>query len=291
MQILFITGTRADVGKLTPYIHAAEEVNRSKINIIITGLHMVKKFGETYKEVKKKFSNAKIFKFKNQIEKEDLALSLHITIKKFNELISIIKPTLIVVHGDRIEALAGSIVGSFNNIRVCHVEGGDLSGTIDESIRHSITKLSHIHFPHDLKAKEILLRLGELEKSIFIGGSHINWLNKEKMLPSFSAFKKRYDFNFNDFAISLIHPVTSEIGYMKDWVDKYFKTLIKSNHNYLILYPNSDPGSQIIIDKINEIKKQKTKRFRIIPTIRHDFFFISFKKCKIYYWKFFNRYI
>ena len=82
-----------------------------------------------------------------------------------------LKPDLIIIHGDRIEALAGAIVGSLNNILVAHIEGGEISRTIDELIRHSVTKLAHIHLVSNYNAKKNLLRMGENPKNVFIVGS------------------------------------------------------------------------------------------------------------------------
>ncbi|EOH2122877.1 UDP-N-acetylglucosamine 2-epimerase, partial [Campylobacter jejuni] len=99
----------------------------------------------------------------------DKALSS--TIDGFSKFIHEIEPDLIVVHGDRVEPLAAAIVGSLNNILVAHIEGGELSGTIDESLRHAISKLAHIHLVNDEIAKKRLIQMGEDEKSIFIIGS------------------------------------------------------------------------------------------------------------------------
>ena len=93
------------------------------------------------------------------------------TIDGFSHYINEINPELIVIHGDRVETLAGAITGSLNNVLVAHVEGGEISGTIDELIRHSVSKLSHIHLVANLEAKRRLVQLGELESSIFELGS------------------------------------------------------------------------------------------------------------------------
>ena len=103
---------------------------------------------------------------------------------------------MIVVHGDRIEALAGAIAGSFNNILVSHIEGGEISGTIDELIRHAVTKLSHIHFVANRKAKSRLIQLGELYNSIsIIGSPDIDVMRKED-LPTLKEVKNYYKIKF-----------------------------------------------------------------------------------------------
>ena len=103
----------------------------------------------------------------NQTNSTDQDIILANTITGFSNFIKEVSPDLIVVHGDRIEALAGAIVGSFNNILVSHIEGGEISGTLDELIRHAITKLSHIHFVANEEAQNRLIQMGEAKKLLF----------------------------------------------------------------------------------------------------------------------------
>ena len=131
---------------------------------------MLKKYGNTYIEIIKDFKNVKLYRFVNQKKNESMDIVLSNTIK-IQFLFKKIKPDLVVVHGDRIETLAASIYCNLHNILLAHIEGGELSGTVDESIRHATTKLSHIHFVANKKAKKIIRRMGELEKNIYVIGS------------------------------------------------------------------------------------------------------------------------
>ncbi|EOI4560595.1 UDP-N-acetylglucosamine 2-epimerase, partial [Campylobacter jejuni] len=133
--------------------------------------------------------------------------ALSSTIDGFSKFIHEIEPDLIVVHGDRVEPLAAAIVGSLNNILVAHIEGGELSGTIDESLRHAISKLAHIHLVNDEIAKKRLIQMGEDEKSIFIIGSpDLELLNNT---ISLDEAKKYYDIKFKNYAIAIFHPITT----------------------------------------------------------------------------------
>lgn len=146
-----------------------ENSNEFELFIFVTGMHMSKKFGSTYMEIEKcGFKN--IYKYINHDKYYQMDKALSSTIDGFSKFIHEIEPDLIVVHGDRVEPLAAAIVGSLNNILVAHIEGGELSGTIDESLRHAISKLAHIHLVNDEIAKR-LIQMGEDEKSIFIIGS------------------------------------------------------------------------------------------------------------------------
>ena len=125
-------------------------------------MHLDKKYGETVHEIEKSgFIN--ICRYNNTESSQNMDRTLANTIYGFSRFISDLKPDLIVVHGDRLEPLAGAIVGSLNNIRVAHVEGGEVSGTIDELIRHAVSKLSHIHLASNNEAKRRLIQMGEID--------------------------------------------------------------------------------------------------------------------------------
>ena len=116
-----------------------------EVHIFVTGMHMLSKYGATWKEIRKAgFAN--IYKFINQNSSDSMDYILAKTVAGLADYVKETAPDMLVVHGDRVETLAGAIVGALNNILVAHVEGGEVSGTVDELIRHSVSKLSHLHF-------------------------------------------------------------------------------------------------------------------------------------------------
>ena len=129
-------------------------------------MHIIPKFGSTHKEIDK-FFKSNIIKFKNQKFGDNLEAILTNTTEKFSKIVKKIKPDLILIHGDRIESLACALVGSLNHILTAHVEGGEVSGNIDDTIRHAVTKLSHVHFVGNNKAKKRVLNMGE-KKTVFL---------------------------------------------------------------------------------------------------------------------------
>ena len=147
-KIVFLTASRADYGKLKSLIINLQKNKKFKVYIFVTGMHNLKKFGSTWMKIKlKKYDNIKnVFRFNNQNNYDTADLILAKTIGGFSKYVKKIRPDLIIVHGDRIEPLACSAVGVLNNFRTAHIEGGEVSGTVDEIIRHSISKLAHIHF-------------------------------------------------------------------------------------------------------------------------------------------------
>jgi UDP-N-acetylglucosamine 2-epimerase (hydrolysing) len=144
-------------------------------------------------------------------------LTLAKTIEGFSSYCKKINPDLIVIHGDRVETLAGAIVGSLNNILVAHIEGGELSGTVDELIRHSVTKLSHIHFVSNDEAAKRLLQMGEIKSSIFTIGSPDIDIMFSNDLPTLEEAKAYYEIPFKQFGVVMFHPVTTEFNEMNEY--------------------------------------------------------------------------
>jgi UDP-N-acetylglucosamine 2-epimerase (hydrolysing) len=268
-KIVFLTGTRADFGKLKSLINISKKSKLFDVHIFVTGMHLDKKFGYTIDEVQKEgYDN--IFPYKNYKLSSKMDQILANTIKGFSNYISDIKPDLIIVHGDRVEALAGAISGSLNNILVAHIEGGEVSGTVDELIRHAVSKMSHIHFVSNKDAAKRLNQLGELGSCIHIIGSPDLDLMDPKRIPKLDFVLKYYDINFDDFAIAMFHPVTTEFDAMAKNTKSFVNTLIKSKKNYIVIYPNNDLGSNIIINEYRRLKNKSN--FRIFPSIRFEYF-------------------
>lgn len=255
-MILFITGTRADYGKLKPLIKA---VNGS---VFVTGMHTQSQYGYTAHEVYR--SRAETFTFLNTSDTVEQTLAC--TVDGLSRYVKEVTPDLIVVHGDRVEALAGAIVGSLRGILVAHVEGGELSGNVDELMRHAITKLSHIHFTANEETAQRLRQLGE--KHIFIIGSP----DIDAMLgrlPSLRRVKKRYGIPFKEYAIAILHP--SDYS-PRDFVD----VLLESGRNYVVIHPNNDKGRDEILNEY----KRLSERFVLLPSMRFEWFLRLLKESR-----------
>lgn len=268
-KIVFLTGTRADFGKLKSLIRISQNSDKYDVHIFATGMHMNAKYGSTVDEIEKSgFKN--IYKFINHDTIEHMDRTLAKTIDGFSDYVSQLQPDLIVVHGDRVEAMAGAIVGSLNNILVTHIEGGEISGTIDELIRHSVSKLSHVHLVSNEEAKKRLIQLGELESSIFVIGSpDLDLMNPVK-LPCIEETKKYYELDFKRYSIAAFHPVTTEYENIRENVKTFVDSLIGSKLNYVLIYPNNDLGSMEILEEYKRL--ENNQRFKIFPSIRFEYF-------------------
>jgi UDP-N-acetylglucosamine 2-epimerase (hydrolysing) len=262
MKILFLTGTRADFGKLKPLITESKKIH--DVSIFATGMHMMDKYGMTCYEISK--SGFEYYPFINQDSNTPMDRVLRNTIDGLSYYVQEHPTDLLVVHGDRVEALAGACVGALNNILVAHIEGGEVSGTIDESIRHAVSKLSHIHFVSNEQAANRLRHMGET--NIFVIGSpDIDIMLGE--LPSLEEVKEKYDIKFSEYAICIYHPVTT------DAIDlSLFEVIQESDKNFVIIYPNNDPGSKKIITRIDTLEGSN---YKVLPSMRFEHFLTLLK--------------
>jgi len=276
-KILFLTGTRADFGKIKSLIQILEEHPNFEPYIFVTGMHLQNEYGYTLLEVERcGFSN--IHTFENHTHETTMDLTLAKTIEGLSTYIKTCRPDMIVIHGDRVEALAGSIVGSLNNILVSHIEGGEVSGTIDELIRHSTSKMSHIHFVSNKQAKKRLVQMGELDESILIIGSPDIDIMFSSNLPDLPIAKEYYEIAFENYAVAMFHPVTTEANSMQDYADNFVAALLADNHNYVLVYPNNDLGSKAVLKAYEQLTENP--RFRIFPSLRFEYFLTLLKNAQ-----------
>ncbi|WP_027327115.1 UDP-N-acetylglucosamine 2-epimerase [Helicobacter pametensis] len=279
-KIIFLSGTRADWGKIKPLIQKIKESKNLQYKIFACGMHLLELYGSTYMEIYKDgFDQVFLAKPYQAQERMDLALSE--CIAQFSAFIQDERPDMIVVHGDRLEALAGAIVGAFNNILVAHIEGGEVSGTIDESIRHSISKLAHLHFVANQKASSRLVQLGEKQDHIFVIGSPDLDVMNSSALPSLTEVCEHYHqikaFD-GEYAIFAYHPTTTEHKDLPSKLTQIFQALKESNQNFIIIYPNNDLGSDLIIKQIQTL--ENNARFAIFKSIKFESFLTLLKNAQ-----------
>jgi UDP-N-acetylglucosamine 2-epimerase (hydrolysing) len=275
-HILFVSGTRADFGKQKPMMLEANKNHR--VSIFVTGMHMLSKYGSTWNEIRD-VGVGEIYPFVNQNAQDNMASTLSKTLQGLNDFVLERKPDLLIVHGDRIEALAGALAGLLTNTPVAHIEGGEVSGTVDEMVRHSISKLASTHFVANQEAREILLQMGEQNERIFEIGSPDVDIMLSSGLPNLQEVRTRYDIPFTQYAIAIFHPVVTEIEQISEQSREFFEALVESNLNYVVIEPNNDPGSETIRNYISSLKNNP--RFRVYPSMRFEYFLTLLKNCQL----------
>ena len=266
-SVLFVTGTRADFGKLEPLAIAARDAG-FEVSFFTTGMHMLDRYGLTKLEVHRT-PGVQVHEFLNQRPGDPQDTVLAKTIIGFSDFVQEHVPDLVVIHGDRVEALACALVCATNYIRCAHIEGGEVSGTIDEIYRHCNSKLASQHFVSSPDAARRVMALGEAEDAIYAIGSPELDFHAGPSGVSLAEVKARYDLPFDDFGICVFHPVTSEANSMGAQSDALFETLVASQRNFVVIAPNNDPGSKAIFDTISRLP---TARFRVLPSMRFAHF-------------------
>lgn len=266
-DILFVTGTRADYGKLEPLALEASDAGFS-VTFFVTGMHMMEQYGLTKTEVYRS-GRFNVVEYVNQRADDPQDLVLAKTIIGFSDFLQQKKPELVVVHGDRVEALACALVCSMNYIRCAHIEGGEVSGTIDEVFRHCNTKLSSTHLVSSKQAFDRVVRLGEISSSVKIIGSPELDIHGRPSGVALGEVLDRYEIGSDDYGISIFHPVTSECNNIGDQAEALFSSLRKTQRYFVVILPNNDPGARDILHQIGQLPAD---RFRVLPSMRFRYF-------------------
>jgi len=263
MIISIITGSRADYGLLYWTIKRLSEDPFFKIQICATGMHLSEEFGLTYKEIEK--DGFKIdYKINSLLPSDSgiaISKSIAIGIKKFSDAFEKLKPDLILILGDRYEIYSSAISAMCMGIPIAHCHGGETTeGVIDESIRHSITKMSHIHFCSTNTYKKRIIQMGENPNNIFnVGALGIENINYLKLLSKKDFEKKIGRSIGKKSAIVTFHPVTLD----KKPSEKHFNNLLEALDYFkdiflIFTYSNSDRDGRIINKMIQEfVSKNK----------------------------------
>lgn len=268
IKVIFLTGTRADYGKLKPLMNACETDETIENYIYATGMHLLRECGYTINEIKAD-GYRNIYTPEDHRCNHKMELELADTIVEFSKFACRVHPDLIIVHGDRVEPLAGAIVGVMNNIKVAHIEGGEVTGTADEFIRHAITKLSNLHFVANEEAKIRLRQLGELEENIYVIGSPDIDIMLSDCLPDIEDVKHEYGIDFSHYAVFIYHPVTTSERLPYE-TEQMVRAVLESKRNYIVIMPNNDHGCDTIRICLKEL--DANERFRIFASIPFEKF-------------------
>lgn len=256
-KIVVITGTRAEYGLLYPVMKAIENNPKLELSIIATGIHLSVEHGYTINEIKK--DGFKIDSVVDMLLSNDtgasMAKSLGIGIIGITQALEQIKPDITLILGDRGEPFAGAIASAHMNIPVAHIHGGDSTtgGCIDESIRHSITKFAHIHFPATEESAQRIKKLGEEPWRIYVVGApgldtilNMELIKRAQLIEKFSL-----DVN-EPLLIAIQHPVTTKPGNAAKEIRITLEALAELNIQTILIYPNADAGGRSMIEVIKE---------------------------------------
>lgn len=253
--ICVITGTRANYGRLKTVMNKITNHKELSLKLIVTGMHLVPEFGYTVTEIERDGYkiDARVDMHLSNDTGASMCKSLGIGLIGMAQAIESIKPDIILILGDRGEDLAGAIIGAHMNIPVAHIHGGEVTGTIDESIRHATTKFSHIHFAATEGSKDRLLKLGEIDQYVFnVGSPGLDSILNREYSTKRDIFNKFNLAESKKLIIVAQHPVTTQINQAKYQMKETMEAVKDLGEQVLLIYPNADAGGREMIDIIKQ---------------------------------------
>ena len=274
-KVCVVTGTRAEYGLLYWLLKEIKADDELKLQIIVTGMHLSPEFGLTYKEIEKEFNiDKKIEMLLSSDTSVGISKSMGLAQISFSEAYEELKPNIVVVLGDRYEIFSAASAAMIARIPIAHLHGGETTeGAYDEAIRHSITKMSHLHFTATDDYKKRVIQLGEDPKRVFnVGAMGIENIKRLKLLPK-RELEKAINFKLGKKnLIVTFHPVTLE----ENTAQKQFQELLNAldklkETNIIFTKANSDTDGRIINEMIDEYvsKNDNTVAFASMGALRY----------------------
>ncbi|WP_459824466.1 UDP-N-acetylglucosamine 2-epimerase [Campylobacter concisus] len=275
-KICVVTSTRAEYGLLYWLLKEIKADSELELQIIATGMHLSPEFGLTYKEIEKEFKiDKKIEILGSSHSKLDICTEMAKVYEKFAPAFSELKPDILVLLGDRYEIFGVASVASIMQIPIAHIHGGETTqGAFDEAFRHSITKMSHIHFAATREYANRIIQLGEEPSRVFnVGGPGIENIKKLNLLNK-DEFEKSINFKLTKKNILItFHPVTLENSSAKEQFSELLKAIDElKDTNFIFTKANSDTDSDVINNMIDEYvgkNSQKAVAFASLGQLRY----------------------
>lgn len=278
-KICVITGTRAEYGLLSRLMKMIQDDNSTHLQIIATNMHLSPKFGNTYQEIEKDgFTIDYKVPIIDDNDKDDAVTtvkSMSKALAGFADAYNELKPDLVVVLGDRYEILAAAEAAMIMRIPIAHIHGGEITeGAYDDAIRHSITKMSHLHFASTEAYRKRIIQLGEQPDHVFYTGALGVENIKRLHLMNKAEIEKEIGFEIDCNTILVTyHPVTLGNRTAKDDIDDFISALEERKDLRIIFtMPNSDTGSQFIVEAVNgfvERNHGRAKAFKSLGVVRY----------------------
>ena len=293
-KICFCVLSRANYGSIKSLMLEVKKNKKFNLQLVVGASALSDKQGKCIDQIKQDG-----FKVDYNVEMNvsddtpsSMVQSVGIGLLKLPEIFEKMKPDLVFIVGDRYEVMSAAISATYMNIPLAHTMGGEVTGTIDESIRHSITKLAHLHFVSNKESLKRVLRLGEYKKNVFnVGCPRIDIVKKEiskkinlKKLEQFvntNGVGDLIDLN-KKFILVSQHPVTTEYGSTKVQIEETINAIKELNMQTVILWPNTDAGSEAISKSFRLMREQNKlnlKKVRFFKDLPHTEYFNLLKIC------------
>ncbi len=280
-KVLIVTERRADFSRFKPVIDKINKDKKLDYMLVVTGIHLLKKYGYSINEIRKTgLKINKTFKMYSNVSLHNddgatMVSSFGVAIINLSKILKKMKPDVVLSGFDIAANFAVTVAAAHMNIPVAHIQGGEVSGTIDESIRHAMSKFSHYHLVSNKDAQQRLIKMGEEKSKIHIVGCpSLEALFNEKLLDE-KMLNKKFGIDFKKkFIIVIQHSVTTELYDTKNQILNTIQAIKKSKIQTLFICPNNDAGSTIIIKAI-----KRSKNIFYTPTLTLSEYRSLLQKC------------
>ena len=292
-KVCIVINSRANYARIKSLIHQIQKYKKLNLQVILGSSAILDNYGDVRPLLKKdgiKITR-EIYTIIQGGNLETMAKSTGLLLVELSSIFANIKPDYVITVADRHETLATAIAASYMNIPLIHTQGGELTGSIDESVRHAITKLSHIHFPATKMAKKNIIQMGENPKNIFLTGCPSIDLIKEYK----SNKKKFYPKNFDNLGVGyqieldkkylvvMYHPVTNEYKKNKETIKNLLNTIKNINLPTIWMWPNVDAGTDIISKEIRKFRESnKFLKIRFYKNFSPEEFLFIIDHCSCF---------
>ena len=257
-KIAVITGTRAEYGILKSVLKEIEANPKLALSLVVVGMHLATEFGYTIKEIEKDGFriNTKIKVLHREDTGAAMAKSVGKCVSAIADSLDKIKPDILLVLGDRSEMLAGAVAATYIGIPIAHIHGGDISGNVDEPVRHAITKLAHIHFPATKESADRIIKMGEEPWRIHVVGAPGLDLTLSTKLPKPRKLAEKYSLDLSRPIILVVqHSVVAEAENASSQIRETLNAVTELGYQTVLIYPNADAGGRRMIEVIKEYEK------------------------------------
>lgn len=254
-KICVFIGGRANYSSIKSAMQAIQKHPELELQVVLGGSGLVDKFGNLEKILTADGFNIdeKVYMQVEGDKPNAMVKTAGLGMLGLADVFERLQPDFVIVIGDRYEVMAATIAAAYMNIRVAHTMGGEVTGTIDESIRHAITKFAHVHFPANKEAGERIEKLGERPEDVFVVGcpriDNVKRILDEDSSMPMDIYKTQggvgpaFDLN-EPFILISQHPVTTEYSEAKSQITATIKAAMKTGLNIIMLWPNADAGSE-----------------------------------------------
>jgi len=269
-KICVFIGSRANYSSIKSVMMAIEYDNELELQTVLGASAVLDRFGKVENLIREDGFTPN-YLFNSIVEGENpttMAQSTGLGMIEMSMVLDNLKPDFLIVVGDRFEMMSVTVAAAYMNIRIAHTMGGEVTGTIDESIRHAITKFSHIHFPANEDSKNRIIKMGEHEEYVFNVGcpridlvanelksDSIKYLNDSKIFEVFKGVGQGIDLN-KPFLLVSQHPVTTEYGNGRWQIEQTLLALNEIKMQTIILWPNIDAGSDDLSKGIRTFREK-----------------------------------